>query len=420
MTLLNNRRITTFLITVLCFLLLPLTSVSADPVHNTIDRNFFGIHSITSTPALLPGVTSVRLWDTDTTWRIVNPQRGVWDWTTLDNRVKQAGGAKVLLVLGGTPEWSARSLAPTDAPWLGQGSASPPTDYADWDLYVTNVATRYKGRIEAYQIWNEPSLLMFWRGTPDELVELTRRAHDIIRRIDPNALIVAAPFLPRRKNWEANANMYLEALARADWPVDVFSFHGYGGDAGNPNDHAELVRSVTSYLSLSIAPQKMQLWETEVNYLQSPKQPVRLSVKTQTEWIARTYLDATRYSVDRVYWYAYSDPNPVLQVDITRPEVFAAYRTVASWLDEASLSGCETDYQGVAGIVNCLYDRADGTVVSILWSTGATGEVLLPAGTINSLTGVITTLPSPTLFAVGSSPIAFYLPGLRLTTPFDK
>ena len=79
----------------------------------------------------------------------------------------------------GTPRRSAPTTTRSRAP-----RARPRTSKA-WDAWVTEVATRYKGRITAYQIWNEANLKNFWSGTPEEMADLTKRAYDIIKEDRP-------------------------------------------------------------------------------------------------------------------------------------------------------------------------------------------------------------------------------------------
>lgn len=404
-----NRAVSLVLLFLLSFVLIPLSPAQADPINHTLDTNFFGMHSITTTPKNLPGVTAVRLWDTDTTWRVVNPTQGVWNWTTLDNRVRQANGSEILLVLGTTPEWAATSISSKDAIWLGSGSASPPKNLADWETYVTNTVTRYKGRIHAYQIWNEPFLTDFWRGNFSQLADLTKSAYTIIKRIDPDAVVLTAPFLPRKKNWEKEAGEYLNELAKRDWPIDVFSFHGYAEDGGTPTDHADEVQAVRSFINVNHVPSKLQIWETEVNYLQDPDKPVHLTPTTEAAWLARTYLDSSRYGVNRVYWYAYADPNPVLQVNVTRPEVLQAYRTLAIWLTGASLVYCEDNYHGYTGLTSCLYARSNGENTQTLWSDTNTeiSYSFAGEGTVQTLMGTQRHVEKNEAMTIGVSPVAY-------------
>ena len=60
-------------------------------------------------------------------------------------------------------------------------------DYVD---FVREVANRHKGRITAYQIWNEANTRSFYEGDWTALAKLTRRAHDAIKLMDPSAQVV--------------------------------------------------------------------------------------------------------------------------------------------------------------------------------------------------------------------------------------
>ena len=59
----------------------------------------------------------VRLWDTDTTWRNMNPRDGVYNWSELDRwlAVSGKGGNDLVYTFGSVPGWvsSVTSSAPT-------------------------------------------------------------------------------------------------------------------------------------------------------------------------------------------------------------------------------------------------------------------------------------------------------------------
>ena len=150
----------------------------------------FGNHPVEGTPE---GAGTVRLWDTSTAWNQVETSRGVFAWDALDRAVSRAesAGQEVLLVLGGTPRWAAVGPAP-GSEFAGPGSSMPMTDPVLFDEYVRAVVQRYGGRIGAYQIWNEGNIQEFWRGTPELLADLTARAYNIIKPLQPGATVVAA------------------------------------------------------------------------------------------------------------------------------------------------------------------------------------------------------------------------------------
>lgn len=74
-----------------------------------------------------------------------------------------------------------------------------PFDVARLSDYCRAVATRYQGRIAAYQIWNEPNLTREWGETmpsPEGYVTLLAACSDAIRQVDPEAIIITAGLSP--------------------------------------------------------------------------------------------------------------------------------------------------------------------------------------------------------------------------------
>src|SRR3954467_15673746 len=127
---------------------------------SSIAESTFGMHvhdPINHWPATPVGYW--RAWDARVDWPRVEPAQGSFDFTVLDRYVDQAEQhhAKTLYVLGNTPKWAAQD--PTSVGTQGlRGATSPPTDVQLWQEFVSAVVTRYKGQIDAYEIWNEADL----------------------------------------------------------------------------------------------------------------------------------------------------------------------------------------------------------------------------------------------------------------------
>lgn len=240
------------------------------------------------------------------TWRDINPERGVFVWARLDDLVDNG---RCLLVLGSTPQWAAHKPDLAAAAWIGPGSSSRPENLDDWDAYVTAVVTRYKGRITAYQIWNEPQDKKFWESTATfpVLAEMTKRAYKIIKVIDPTARVVAPPVLPRPASGGMTRGiLLLRALKNEGWPVDVFSLHAYPEHGMGAPRFDWMVQRVKEVL-LSIGAPHCPLWVTELNYnLMEGALPKR---------VIKPYMVATdRYAriqgVQRIYWYCWGHSDP--------------------------------------------------------------------------------------------------------------
>ena len=103
-------------------------------------------------------------------WRDVEPQPGIWDWTQADRILGEVERRELRLVirLGQAPGW-ARS------PGTLKARDAPPADMSRWRAFCAAVAERYRGRISAYQIWNEPNLSREWgdqQARPSRLCQL--------------------------------------------------------------------------------------------------------------------------------------------------------------------------------------------------------------------------------------------------------
>jgi hypothetical protein len=265
-----------------------------------------------------PPTQRVRLWDCRVTWRDLNPEKGVFDFTRLDEFVSK--WPKALLVLAGTPEWAAINPSLKSAPWVGPGSASPPKDLGDWDDFVTAVATRYKGRLN-YQIWNEPQSKFFWEGTASfgVLAEMTARAYKIIKKTDPHAIVVAAPVLPRTSSGGmVRGSKWWNALKVEGWPCDVLSYHSYPEPGRGPEQFKWQTQQVRTYAVILHAPKK-PLWCTEVNYNLMHGKIADISVRPFMKGTERV---ALAQDVKRVYWYAWNHGDPrVLGIPFTPTSV---------------------------------------------------------------------------------------------------
>lgn len=253
---------------------------------------------------------NVRLWDCGVTWADLNPQRGVFYWDRLDAIINAHPKVRFTLVLSGTPQWAAKDPQSLGAPWLPQGSNSPPAEMRYWTDFVTEVALRYQDRMNAYEIWNEPMLRDFWYpyGEIDQLARMTRSAKKIFDRIDPGALIVGAAVLPRPSSGGMKrSSTYLKALAKVGWPIDVHNAHIYPTEGGDVSMWREYAVHWMQGLVLTGAPRRL-MWVTETNYnLLCGALPDAV----QKARIIRTDKLAKDLRIARVFWYAWgqhSDP----------------------------------------------------------------------------------------------------------------
>lgn len=247
-------------------------------------------------------VPTIRLWDTHTTWADLQPKAQQYNWQTLDNYILKAsnsGTNDILFVISGTPEWAATTPAPNSAPWIGNNSASPPNPQA-WEQFITDLVTRYKGKITSYEIWNEPNVLYFWQGTPDQLAALVQTATQIIHEKDPTANIISpAPVLASTHDIKT-VLPYWQALKERNWAgIDIIGTHVYPDRPYTTQHFTRITNTIA--LTLKKLGWTKEKWITETSYLTDKLIPNNKAYKL----VKDTNISARRH-FPRIYWYAWT------------------------------------------------------------------------------------------------------------------
>ncbi|MDP2014341.1 MAG: beta-galactosidase [Actinomycetota bacterium] len=343
-----------------------------------IPATLFGMQVQNAENGLWPTmpIGSLRLWDNQTSWANIEKSQGVFDWTALDTAVataKKNGTNDILMVLSGTPAWATDDPSPEALPV--PGAAGMPRNLEWWNAWVTAVVTRYKGQITSYQPWNEANLSTFFTGSPQEMADLTKRAYDIIKAIDPAAIVVA----PSTGTRLSGAFMkfypaFLAALGAKGWPIDVWAAHTYPASLGTPVDRAALALAWQKVLKQAKAPVK-PMWDTENNFGlkgPGPKNPdVDIDGTKAASWVARTYLDALALNIERVYWYRWEPYNDLWGIQMfTNTPGAKAFETLEDWIVGARFNGCVTEAKGKgkAKGTTCKFVK-DGEAFEIVYST---------------------------------------------------
>jgi Tol biopolymer transport system component/GH35 family endo-1,4-beta-xylanase len=120
-------------------------------------------------------------------WATVEPELGEFRWIDPDNIVEALGDQQVQILfrIHGTPAWA----RPPET-----SLSHPPNDMTDFANFLTALATRYRGKVGAYEIWNEPNLSYEWGNlSPDPVAytEMLKTAYTAIKAVDPEALVIS-------------------------------------------------------------------------------------------------------------------------------------------------------------------------------------------------------------------------------------
>jgi len=175
-------------------------------------------------------------------WReIEGAGKGVCDWSRTDEIVRMAeeSGIDLVIRVDHQPAWAGGGF-----PLNG-----PPDNLQHIADFFGILATRYRGRIRAYQVWNEPNLAREWGGKvpdPTAYAQMLRVCYAAIKAADPDAMVISAGLSPTG-TWNDQArpeDWYLETMyivmGNSAGYFDVLGVHAPGFKSPPERDPAEV------------------------------------------------------------------------------------------------------------------------------------------------------------------------------------
>jgi spore germination protein YaaH len=127
-------------------------------------------------------------------WKDVEPSPGNYQWGMWDDVIGayNGGGIKVLLSIPKAPAW-ARPAGDN------RSVEGPPADYGTYAKFLGEVASHFKGKVQAIEVWNEQNLWYEGGGVPmppDQYVAMLRAGYQAIKAVNPDMIVVSGAMTP--------------------------------------------------------------------------------------------------------------------------------------------------------------------------------------------------------------------------------
>ncbi len=336
----------------------------------------------------------VRIMRVDYHWKSIQPGPDTWDFDHFDRYTASANKHKVnvlaLLVFDNkaverSPSGSKRDkyIAPEDIPLFLE--------------YVRRTVGRYKDKVYAWEIWNEPDMPRFWTGTAEEFYELARRTAQTVREVHPEALLLGTAMTSGVGAYSAKEveGMHTSgALKEVDHPT----MHTYITD---PRGYYNEFRRVQNAAAKHGHPGSV--WITELGDPDGGVYPWRASSDLLAEHATKAYTIATSMGIEKLIWYCYEDSgldsqrkdpdNSEASFGLVGPggQWKPAAHAYSLFAKNCSNSVIRTDLLDVSGGIaarqlrTALYRRDGGESVLIMWfepglRPGAHARVTLDLG----------------------------------------
>jgi hypothetical protein len=248
-------------------------------------------------------------------WPQMQPQRGEWAARTkYDESVSafHAAGLRVLNVNHHTPSWA------------GPERNRFPLDLRDAYRLHRDLARRWRGRLDAFEPWNEATAPQFGGHTGAEIASMQKASYLGMKAGDPDLPVCQNTFGShywRHKMADFHANQ--------PWPYfDTFNFHHYR----DPETYAEL------YDAFRGKSGGMPLWITEANFPVdweggAEKDPTPDAQREQARRVPKVFATSLYHGSAAVYYFIL--PNFVgrrRQYGLLRPDFtpYPAYAALAA------------------------------------------------------------------------------------------
>jgi hypothetical protein len=335
------------------------------PISEAIPKSYFNLTMYNyrnATPWPSIQFASLRTMGLPVSWANIHQDRTTFIWSSLDALINlaESHGVELVYTLGQTPRWASASPDNATSPY-GPGQCAPPAKMEYWDEFLRAIVTHTGGKIKFWENWNEPQSpdSVFYCGDITTMVELQRRAYEIIKSIDPSAKVLTpSPVGGYGPSW-----MSRFLAAGGGKYADIMAFHGYLA----LHDDAESILSTITKFKAVFAEHGQEtkpVWDTEAGWGEN----ISLSdPDLQASFLAKFYLLHWSAGVERFYWYAYDEANWGTLWDPKRGlhKAGIAYREVHQWLQGATMiAPCALDQ----ALWTCTLVRDNGYRALVLWS----------------------------------------------------
>lgn len=319
------------------------------------------------------GVQAIRA---DFHWSRIQPDPNTWNFEYRDGYVDAAvsHGVRVIALLDFDNDGVEQDpVGKTRKVYVA------PSDIPRFLEYVRKTVAHYKGRVYAWEIWNEPNIDIFWQGTLDEFYVLARQTAEAVRSVDESARIVGTAMTSPMGTLLSSGIDGLHATGSLTG-VQHPSGHLYVPDPRNY--YLEFMRLIGAASRFN---HPGPVWVTELGAPDGGFYAWTSGTDRLAEHVIKAYTIGTSLGIDMIVWYAYRDANAEHQARLPRDSerFFGLLGPDGQWKPSAhayslfsrlcSDSEIRNDLIHVVGglaarqVRSALYRREDGESALVLW-----------------------------------------------------
>lgn len=299
-------------------------------------------------------------------WGEVEPERGRYDWGHYDRTatILHEHGIEVYQIFHSVPAWSRSD----------EDSAAAPDDLRDVYRFAQSLATQFRGRVQAWEAWNEPDIFFFSHPS-SECAALQKAAFLGFRSVDP-AQLVLGPSMAH------GAGTFSEGLLEngVGQYLDIWNYHMYADPSAYAGRRAGFQAQLARYDV--VVPD----WMTEAGApLKGPEGVLPREARiAQAQFLSRAFPQALAAGLDRHFWFVF----PFLREGtagwgLFEPQLRAPYPGLAA-LAAATYALGRGDCLGTLALADeagraIAFARGDDSAAVAVWrESDAPADIALP------------------------------------------
>ncbi len=300
-------------------------------------------------------------------WGHMEPDRGVWSGPNQYDRSAEAQSSAALNVL---------QVNHSSPGWAGPSGKRFPLDLRDAYRFYREMARRWKGKVHAFEPWNEADIAVFGGHTGSEMATMQKASYLGIKAGNPEAIGGLNVFA-------AHVRAQLDDLHDNEaWPYfDTYNLHHYEALSGYPKLYADH-RSVSAGRPLWVTECAMPVrWSGDPNLQELSEADLR----EQSERVAKVFCgslhEGSAMTFHFILGHYVEGPTQfgLIRRNLTPRPAYVALAAVGRLLADARALGRLTGHEGVRAYL--FRARPDGkrTTIMVAWAEKGEASLSLPA-----------------------------------------
>jgi len=249
------------------------------------------------------GIEAIRV---DFPWIDIEQEDDEFYWDSFDKIVDlcEERELEIVAIVGYSPYWASTNKEEDDFAFY------PPKNAEEFGEFIKEASSRYKGRVNTWEIWNEPNLSLFFKGyDPEVYFPLLEEAFISAKYGDPNSIVLIGGLandpditgLPGMNPEEFLEKIYI--LGGEEYS-DAAAIHPYTDPYQGLSTLRDRITPIREIMDENGAIEHL-LWIGEIGY---PTGFQYWSEELMADWLTKSYTEIENMErIGPIIWYNFRD-----------------------------------------------------------------------------------------------------------------